>query len=61
MGDKAKGKDKGRTTKAAKAAKPGRRPHEQRQQQEALNSASAQLMPRWEAGRQRRSAKAGDG
>ena len=34
MGDKAKGKDKGKTAKAPKAVKTGRRPHEQRQLQE---------------------------
>ena len=35
MGDKGKGKDKGKTKKAPKAVKRGRRPHEQRQQQDA--------------------------
>jgi hypothetical protein len=59
MGDKARGKDKGKTTKTAKAAKRGLRPHEQRQQQDALNGASAQFMPRWEAGRRRRAGEAG--
>ncbi len=55
MGDKARGKDKGKTTtKTVKAGKRGLRPHEQRQQQDALSSASAQFMPRLEAGRQRR-------
>ena len=32
MGDRAKGKDKGKAKKKPKAAKPGRRPHEQQQQ-----------------------------
>jgi len=36
MGDKGKGKDKGKTKKAPKAVKTGLRPHEQRQQQDAL-------------------------
>jgi hypothetical protein len=36
MGDKGKGKDKGKAKKAPKAAKPGRRPHEQRQLEDAL-------------------------
>lgn len=36
MGDKGKGKDKGKKKKAPKAAKAGRRPHEQRQLEEAL-------------------------
>ena len=36
MGDKAKGKDKGKTAKAPKAVKGGRRPHELRQHQDAL-------------------------
>ena len=35
MGDKAKGRDKGKAKKAAKAAKGGLRPHELRQQQDA--------------------------
>jgi hypothetical protein len=65
MGDKGKGKDKGRTKqtkKAARAGKRGLRPHERRQQRDALmNEASAQFMPRWEAGRQRRSAEVGGG
>lgn len=61
MGDKARGHDKGKAKKTAKAGKPGLRPHEQRQQQEALNGASAEFMPRWEAGRQRRSGEAGGG
>jgi hypothetical protein len=62
MGDKGKGKDKGKTKKTAKVAKRGLRPHEQRQQQDALmNDASARFMPRWEAGRRRRSAEAGGG
>jgi hypothetical protein len=61
MGDKSRGKDKGKTMKKAKAAKRGLRPHEQRQQEAALTSASAQFMPRWEAGRQRRSAEADTG
>jgi hypothetical protein len=34
MGDRAKGRDKGAAKKAPKAAKPGRRPHEVRQQQQ---------------------------
>ena len=59
MGEKAKGKDKGKTTKAAKPAKRGLRPHEQRQQQTDVNAASAQFMPRWQAGRQRRADEAG--
>jgi hypothetical protein len=59
MGEKARGKDKGKTTKATKAAKRGLRPHEQRQQQTGLNGASAQFMPRWESGRQRRTDEAG--
>ena len=58
MGDKARGKDKGKTPKTAKVAKRGLRPHEQRQQQDALNAASAQFMPRWEAARQRRADEA---
>ena len=61
MGNKARGRDKGKAKKSAKAAKSGLRPHEQRQQQDALNGASAQFMPRWEAGRQRRSGGAGGG
>ena len=36
MGDKGKGKDKGKVKKAPKASKGGRRPHELRQQQDAL-------------------------
>ena len=36
MGDKGKGKDKGKIKKAPKAVKTGLRPHEQRQQQDAL-------------------------
>ncbi len=37
MGDKAKGKDKGKTVKkTAKARKRGLRPHERRQQEDAL-------------------------
>ena len=36
MGDKGKGKDKGKARKAPKAVKVGRRPHEQRQLQDAL-------------------------
>jgi hypothetical protein len=65
VGEKAKGRDKGKTAKMPKTAKAGRRglrPHEQRQQQDALmNDASAQFMPRWEAGRQRRLGGAGGG
>ena len=37
MGDKGKGKDKGKTKKAQKAGKHGLRPHEQRQQAAAAN------------------------
>lgn len=36
MGDKGKGKDKGKTKKAPKSAKTGLRPHEQRQTQDAM-------------------------
>lgn len=36
MGERAKGKDKGKAKKAVKAAKAGRRPHEQRQQQDGV-------------------------
>jgi hypothetical protein len=65
VGEKAKGRDRGKTAKmpkTAKAGKRGLRPHEQRQQRDALtNDASAQFMPRWEAGRQRRLGGAGDG
>jgi hypothetical protein len=39
MGDKGKGKDKGKTKKPAKASKHGLRPHEQRQQQEVFKKA----------------------
>ena len=59
MGEKSRGKDKGKTAKTAKSAKRGLRPHEQRQQQDTLNAASAQFMPRWEAGRQRRATETG--
>ncbi len=40
MGDKARGKDKGKLKKAAKAGKHGLRPHEQRQQQDLLDRKS---------------------
>jgi hypothetical protein len=41
VGDKGKGKDKGKLKKAApKAAKRGLRPHEQREQQESLKKSS---------------------
>jgi hypothetical protein len=33
MGDRGKGKDKGKAKKSPKAAAPGKRPHELRQQQ----------------------------
>jgi hypothetical protein len=59
MGDKARGKDKGKTAKTSSATKRGLRPHEQREQQRTINEASAQFMPRWEAGRQRRADEAG--
>lgn len=36
MGDKGKGKDKGKAKKAPKAVKGGLRPHEQRQAQDGL-------------------------
>ena len=36
VGDKAKGKDKGKTKKSPKPGKGGLRPHELRQQQDAL-------------------------
>ena len=36
MGDKGKGKDKGKTQKTAKVSKTGLRPHEQRQQQDVV-------------------------
>ncbi len=36
MGDKGKGKDKGKSKKLPKAVKVGRRPHEQRLAQEAV-------------------------
>lgn len=40
MGDKARGKDKGKLKKAPKAGKHGLRPHEQRQQQDAVDRKS---------------------
>ena len=36
MGDKGKGKDQGKTKKQPKANKSGLRPHEQRQQDDAM-------------------------
>ena len=36
MGDKGKGKDKGKTKKPAKPAKRGLRPHEERERQDLL-------------------------
>lgn len=36
MGDKGKGKDKGKLKKGTKASKTGLRPHEQRQQEGAV-------------------------
>jgi hypothetical protein len=36
MGDKGKGRDKGKVKKAPKAVKAGRRPHEQRLLQDAV-------------------------
>jgi hypothetical protein len=40
MGEKSKGKDKGKATKAPKRGKRGMRPHEQREQQDALKKSS---------------------
>jgi hypothetical protein len=37
MGDRAKGRDKGKAKKKPKAVKPGRRPHELQQQATDLN------------------------
>jgi hypothetical protein len=36
MGERTKGKDKGKLKKKPKAAKPGKRPHEQQQAQSVL-------------------------
>ena len=39
MGDKGKGNDKGKVKKPPKASKGGLRPHEQREQQDAVKKA----------------------
>jgi hypothetical protein len=45
MGDRAKGKDKGKANKKAKAVKPGKRPHEQQQQARTMAGPPAAIKP----------------